>query len=362
MDPIKVGLIGYGYAGATFHAPLISAVAGLRLACIASSSTEKVRQDFSHAEVVAHPDGVIGAADVSLIVIASPNTTHYTLAKQALLANKHVVLEKPFTVTVAEAMELVRLAEERKLLLSVFHNRRWDNDFLTVRACIESGMLGEINTYEAHFDRYRPDVRNRWREQDLPGSGSLYDLGSHLIDQALVLFGMPDTVSADLGTQRAGGKANDYFHLVLSYGARRIILHSGMLVMDPGPHFQVHGSKGSFIKYGMDPQEEALKQGCGPGDASWGLESETLHGKITLKNSELSIAGKVKTLPGAYQAYYQGMLDAIRNGGPTPVSAVDALNVIRVIETAIASSNKKCTLNVIACPTLATSTKSHPPS
>lgn len=346
MPPIKVGLIGYGYAGATFHAPLISAVAGLKLTHIASSSAEKVRQNFPDAEVVAQPDGVIDAADVALVVIASPNTTHYTLAKQALLANKHVVLEKPFTVTVAEATELVRLAEAKKLLLSVFHNRRWDNDFLTVRRCIESGMLGEINTYEVHFDRYRPEVRQRWREQDLPGSGSLYDLGSHLIDQALVLFGMPATVSADLGIQRVGGQATDYFHLVLGYGVKRIILHSGMLVKNPGPHFQVHGSKGSFIKYGMDPQEEALKQGRCPGDASWGIEPETLHGKITLAHNDLTITGKLDTLPGAYQAYYQGIHDAMRGGSPTPVPAMDALNVIKVIASAVASNHEKRTLKV----------------
>lgn len=347
MNPIKVGLIGYGYAGATLHAPLISAVAGLKLTCIASSAAEKVGQDFPDAKLVARPDDVIGAADVALVVIATPNTTHYPLAKQALLANKHVVLEKPFTVTAAEAAELVRLADERNLLLSVFHNRRWDNDFLTVRRCIESGMLGEINTYEVHFDRYRPEVRKRWREQDFPGSGSLYDLGSHLIDQALVLFGMPDTVSADLSTQRTGAETTDYFHLVLSYGAKRIILHSGMLVKNPGPHFQVHGSKGSFIKYGMDPQEEALKQGRGPGDASWGMEAETLHGKITLENNGLTVTGKVETLPGAYQAYYQGVRDAIRGSSPAPVTAAEALNVIRLIEAAVASSNEKRTLNVI---------------
>lgn len=341
MTNIGVGLIGYGFAGATFHAPLIRAVAGLELTRIASSNAEKVRQDFPAAALSSSPQDLINAADVDLVVIATPNTSHHDLARQALLADKHVVLEKPFTVTVAEAQDLLQLAQQRNKLLSVFHNRRWDNYFLTARRCIESGVLGDINTYQAHFDRYRPQRIKRWREDDLPGSGTLYDLGSHLIDQALVLFGTPDTVFADVCAQRAGEGGPDYFHLVLGYGRMRAILHSGSMVSHPGPRIQVHGSAGSYAKYGLDPQEDALRAGRTPGDAQWGSEPRANHGQLTcVRNGEL-VTETLSTVPGNYLGYYEGIVDAIAHGKPAPVSAADALNVIKVIEYAMQSSREQ---------------------
>lgn len=340
MNTIRVGLIGYGYSGATFHAPLIAVAKGLKLSRIASSNPERVRALFPDVAAVTHAGDLIRAADVDLVVISTPNALHHSLAIDALNANKHVVLEKPFTITVAEAEELVALAQKRNLILSVFHNRRWDNDFLTVRHCIESGILGEINTCEIRFDRYRPEVRNRWREQDLPGSGSLYDLGSHSIDQALQLFGLPGKIFADIGVQRTGALSPDYFHLLLDYGVRKVVLHSGAIVRQAGPRFQVHGDKGSFIKYGMDPQEGALQQGRCPGDAGWGIEEERYHGQITHGDHGLQISGKLESLPGSYQSYYEGISHAIRGDGPVPVSAADALQVIKVIECAMLSSKE----------------------
>lgn len=341
MTNIRVGLIGYGYAGATIHAPLISNVDGLILTRVASSNPERVRRDFPGAALANSPQDLISAADVDLVVIATPNTTHHALARAALLANKHVVLEKPFTVTVAEAQDLVQLAQQRKLVLSVFHNRRWDNDFLTARHCIESGMLGAINTYQTQFDRYRPNPVQRWRESDQPGSGTLYDLGSHLIDQALVLFGTPDTVSGDVCAQRAGAAGPDYFHLVLAYGSKRVILHSGAIVSQPGPRVQVHGSAGSYVKYGLDPQEDALRAGRIPGDAQWGREPEADYGQVTLQRHGELVTEKLESLPGSYQSFYQGMVDAIAAGLPVPVSAAEALNVIKVIEYAMQSSRER---------------------
>lgn len=341
MTIINVGLIGYGFSGASFHAPLICSVDGLALTHIASSNAEKVQRDFPAAVRVGSPQELMGAAEVDLVVIATPNTSHHALAMQALLADKHVVLEKPFTVTVAEARELIELAQQRKRVLSVFHNRRWDNDFLTVRHCIASGMLGDINTYEAHFDRYRPHARQRWREQDLPGSGTLYDLGAHLIDQALVLFGTPDSVSADVCTQRAGGGAPDYFHLVLAYGSRRVILHSGAVVSNPGRRMQVHGSAGSYVKYGIDPQESALIDGGSPRTAEWGGESEAAYGQLTRERDGVMVTEAYPTIPGAYQRFYQGIVAAIADGKPVPVSPLDALNVIKVIELAMQSSREQ---------------------
>ena len=339
MDAIRVGLIGYGYAGATFHAPLIAATKGLRLTRIASSDPERVRQVFPEVAVTDAAE-LIRAADVDLVVIATPNGLHHSLAMEALNANKHVVLEKPFTITAAQAEELVALAEQRNLVLSVFHNRRWDSDFLTVRQCIASGLLGEINTCEIRFDRYRPQVRNRWREQDLPGSGCLYDLGSHSIDQALQLFGLPGKISAEVAAQRTGASSPDYFHLMMDYGVRKVILHSGAIVREAGPRFLVHGSKGSFIKYGIDPQEDALKLGRCPGDANWGREDPRYHGRISHGDDGMQISGTLESLPGSYQSYYSVIDNAIRGDGPVPVSAADALQVIKVIECAMLSSRE----------------------
>jgi scyllo-inositol 2-dehydrogenase (NADP+) len=334
---VRVGLIGYGLSGATFHAPLIKAIKGLRLTRVCSANADKVLCDFPGMHIVAEPAALIESDEVDLVVVATPNTTHYSLARQALLANKHVVVEKPFTVTFEEGAALVALADERKLLLSVYHNRRWDNDFQTVRNVIESGLLGPVKTYEAHFDRYRPVVRQRWREADLPGSGGLYDLGSHLIDQALLLFGNPDSVSCDMGIQREGGLADDYFHLTMRYGARRVILHSASIVRQPGPRFTVHGDLGTLTKHGLDPQEAALLRGEGPASAGWGIEALELRANLTFDKGPVSVSGQVDTVAGCYQAYYQGMFDAIANGKALPVSAREGLAVIKIIQMAIRS-------------------------
>jgi len=334
MQDIRVGLIGYGFSGATFQAPLIKAVKGLRLSAVCSSKPDLVERDFPGMTVMADPAMLIASDQVDLVVIATTNATHAPLAKQALLAGKHVVVEKPFTITVEEAAELVQLAEQQQRVLSVFHNRRWDNDFLTLQAALASGLLGPVNTLESHFDRYRPQVRQRWREQDLPGSGILYDLGSHLIDQALVLFGNPDCVTCDMGIQREGGMADDFFHLTLRYGARRVILHAAMMVPQPGPRFVVHGALGTFVKHGLDPQESALLRGEGPGSRGWGVEDASLHAHITLHKGGLLVAGRTPSLPGSYESYYQGMVEAITLGKPAPVSARDGLAVIKIIHLA----------------------------
>ena len=338
---VRVGLIGYGFSGATFQAPLIRTVKGMRLAMVNSSKPELVRRDYPGMQVVAEPQALIESPEVDLVVVASTNTTHYPLARQALLAGKHVVVEKPFTVTVEEAAELVDLAERNKLVLSVFHNRRWDNDFLTLRRTLESGLLGEVLTFESHFDRYRPAVRQRWREQDLPGSGMLYDLGSHLIDQALALFGNPDSVQCDMGIQREHGMADDYVHLVLRYGARRVILHSSMMAHRPGPRFLVHGELGTFTKFGLDPQESQLLQGMDPASAGWGVEDPARHGTLGFTKGGLTFSGTVESVPGAYQAYYEGIVGAVTQGKPAPVTGRDGLAVIRVIQLALRSAQEQ---------------------
>jgi scyllo-inositol 2-dehydrogenase (NADP+) len=338
---IHVGLVGYGMASSVFHAPLIEYVAGLKLTAIVSSHPEKVLRDYPHVQVVPTLEHLLERDDIALVVVATPNETHYRFAKRALEAGKHVVVDKPFVIHTTEADELIRLAQQQNVVLSVFHNRRWDNDFLTIRHLLQSRLLGELATYVAHYDRYRPIVRNRWRELALPGSGTLYDLGSHLIDQALVLFGVPESVWADIRSQRKGAQTDDYFHIVMNYPQQRVILHSSSLVREAPPHFQLHGSKGSFIKYGFDSQEDALKAGKRPGDPNWGQDEVAHYGELTVDVGELTIAGKVTTLPGRYEAFYQGMVEAIMQNKPAPVAPEEARNTVRIIECALLSQREQ---------------------
>ncbi|GGE25784.1 oxidoreductase [Marinithermofilum abyssi] len=342
---IRVGLVGYGLSGAVFHAPLIESVEGLKLVSVVSSRPEAVHRDYPGVSVFPALDQMLeNGEEIDLVVIATPNTSHYEYAKQALTKGKHVVVEKPFTITTREAEELIELARENDVLLSVYQNRRWDNDFLTVRSLLEEGLLGELAVYEAHYDRYRPQVRDRWREREGEGSGMLYDLGSHLIDQALFLFGRPQAVTADLGAQRKKGTVVDYFHLNLDYGTLKVILHSGSLVKKQGPRFQLHGEKGSFIKYGLDPQENQLKQGKRPGDEGYGEDTEDQYGQLALELNGLCVDGKVPTLPGRYQSFYEGIYQSIVSGQVPPVTAEEARDTIRVIELAMQSHEEKRTI------------------
>ncbi|GEM48864.1 oxidoreductase [Deinococcus cellulosilyticus] len=327
---LNVALLGYGFAGKTFHAPLIASVQDLKLHVVSSSQPEKVHADFPDAVVEPDPLQALSREDVDLVVIATPNTTHFDLAKAALMAGKHVVVDKPFTLTAVEARELDTLAARSELLLSVFHNRRWDADFLTIKRLIAEGRLGRVVHFESHFDRFRPGVVNRWREQDLPGSGLWYDLGPHVLDQALQLFGMPDTLQADLSVQRDGGQATDFFHVVLGYGPLRVILHGSMLVAAPNPRFIVHGTEGSYIKYGLDPQESALKAGGRPGSENWGHDPEK--GTLYTQSEGQTIKTEVDNQVGSYQSYYTGIAAALLNGTSNPVTAEEATLVMELLE------------------------------
>jgi scyllo-inositol 2-dehydrogenase (NADP+) len=344
---IHVGLVGYGMASSVFHAPLIASTAGLELSAVVSSQPEKVQRDFPTISVVPTLDRLLARPEITLVVIATPNETHYDLAKQALAAGKHVVVDKPFTLHTEQADELIALAHKQQVVLSVFHNRRWDNDFLTIRHLLQTGLLGEVVTYEAHYDRYRPTIRDRWRERAQPGAGTLYDLGSHLIDQALFLFGLPQAVWADVQAQRTGAQTDDYFHLVLSYPRQRVILHSASLVRQPGPRFQIHGQVGSFIKYGLDSQEDALKAGKRPGDPGWGEDRTEDYGTLTTDMGEITVEGKIKTLPGRYEAFYQEIVAALTLGKPVPVSAEEARNTVKLIEAALQSHKEQRTIRLL---------------
>jgi scyllo-inositol 2-dehydrogenase (NADP+) len=320
---LRVGLIGRGMAGTVFHAPLIRAAAGLELVAMAGSADA--------------PD-LIADPGLDLIVIATPNRTHFPLAEAALMAGKHVVVDKPLTVTVAEADRLIARAAERGRKLTVFHNRRWDGDFLTVRDVLASGRLGEVMLFEAHWDRLRPAIKQGWREVPADGAGLLNDLGPHMLDQALLLFGMPEAVSADIAVQRAEAAVDDYFDVTLHYGRRRVRLCASTLVAAPRPRFALHGAAGSFVKYGLDPQEAALKDGAAPGDAGFGADNPESYGTLTLSDGT---SERVPTEAGRYLSFYETVAK-----GEVPVPAEDGRATLHLIELARQSADQARTIRL----------------
>lgn len=317
MVPIRTGLIGYGLAGSVFHAPLIRACERMELTAVLTSRDAPCR--------IGSLDELLEACD--LVVIASPNQSHFPLAKQALEAGKHVVVDKPFTVTVEEADELIAIAEREQRLLTVFQNRRWDSDFLTLKRVLPS--LGDVRLFQAHWDRFRPAIKQGWRETGEEGGGVWFDLGPHLVDQALQLFGMPDAVSADILTQREGAVADDYFDVVLHYGRTRVCLRASTLIADPRPRFAVHGTEASYVKHGLDPQEAALKGGADPLSPGFGIDERT--GTLTFAD------GRQEQVPnerGAYLAFYAAVADAVLDGAPVPVDPADARDGLALISLA----------------------------
>lgn len=335
FKPINVAILGYGFASKVFHAPLIAGVPGLRLAAISSSDPAKVAADWPEVPVLATPEAVFADTTIDLVVIPTPNASHFPLASAALAAGKHVVVDKPFTVTLTEARQLHAAAAQSGRILSVFQNRRWDADFLTLRDVIASGELGRLAHFESHFDRYRPALRNRWREQNVPGSGLWFDLGSHLADQALQLFGIPDSIILDSEAQRDGSQVCDWFHAVLRYGKMRCVLHASTLTAQPAPRFTVHGTLGSFIKHGLDAQEDELKLGRRPPTSDWG--TDPLPATLTTWPNELAVSRSIPCRPGDYPAYYAAVRDAILGHAPNPVDTRDGIRVIGLLELGLRS-------------------------
>ncbi|WP_430390142.1 oxidoreductase [Dyella sp. 20L07] len=333
-SPISVALIGYGYAGKTFHAPLIRSVPGLELAVVVSRDATKVHADLPGIHVIADVQDVMADERVELVVIASPNDTHAPLARAAFEAGKHVVVDKPFALDLAQARELVDTAERHGRVLSVFQNRRWDSDFLGVQQVIAQGLLGDVMHFESHIDRFRPQVRARWREQQGAGSGLWYDLGPHLIDQALLLFGLPVRVIASLATQRDGGEVTDWAHVVLEYGERRVILHAGMLVAGGSVRYTLHGTHGSLIKPMADRQEAQLLAGMHPGEASWGADPDDM-----LLHDGSGHITRLPTPAGDQRQYYMALRDAMLGVGANPVTPLQAVTVMAVLEAAIESAS-----------------------
>ncbi|MEW2245776.1 Gfo/Idh/MocA family oxidoreductase [Streptomyces sp. NPDC006975] len=339
--PLRVGLIGYGLAGSVFHAPLIATTDGLALDTVVTSRPE--RQEQARAEhpgvrTVATAEELLErAGDLDLVVIASPNKTHVPLATAALEAGLPVVVDKPIAGTAAEARALAALAEDRGLLLSVFQNRRWDNDFLTLRKLLAEGALGDVWRFESRFERWRPQPKGGWRESGDPAEigGLLYDLGSHVVDQALVLFGPVTQVYAEAVVRRAGAEADDDTFLALTHASGvRSHLYVSATTAQLGPRFRVLGSQAGYVKYGLDPQEAALREGRRPG-AGWGEEPQELWGRVGAGESPVTGGGRTEpTLPGDYPAYYAAVAKALTGDGPNPVTAREAADALDVLEAA----------------------------
>jgi predicted dehydrogenase len=327
VTPVRVALVGFGYAGRVFHAPLITATSGLELRVLGTQRAVS-ETGYPAALVVADRMAAARHPEVDLVVIATPNESHAPLAEAALRAGKHVVVDKPFTLTLAEARALTALAADVGRVLSVFQNRRWDGDFLGLRAAISGGALGHVVELRSEMSRYRPEVRDRWRERAGPGSGVWYDLGPHLVDQALVLLGPPAIVAADLRIQRKGATAVDWFHVLLGYGRSRVILSSSMLAAAPALRFLVRGTEASLTRLGWDPQEEQLVRGLRPGSPGWGVNSDPL----VIHSGGATEAREVPAPPGDYPAYYAAVRDAIAGGGEPPVTAAQGCTVMSVIE------------------------------
>ncbi|MER5882796.1 Gfo/Idh/MocA family oxidoreductase [Streptomyces sp. NPDC001941] len=348
-SPLRVGLVGYGLAGSVFHAPLIAATEGLALDTVVTTDPERRAQaegEFPGVRFAGSADELWDRADeLDLVVIASPNKTHVPVATAALKAGLPVVVDKPVAGTAAEARGLAALAEERGLLLSVFQNRRWDNDFLTLRALIAQGELGEVQRFESRFERWRPRLKGGWRESGDPGEigGLLYDLGSHVVDQALVLFGPAVQVYAEADVRRPGAEADDDTFIAVTHaGGVRSHLYVSATTAQLGPRFRVLGSAAGYVKYGLDPQEAALRDGSRPrtGEA-WGVEPAELWGRVGSGESPLTGGGRpVETVPGDYPAYYAAVAAALRGEGENPVTAHQAADALDVIEAARRSARE----------------------
>jgi predicted dehydrogenase len=333
----RVALIGFGHAGRELHAPLISATPGLTLAVIGSHQGNAAASAYPGVDVVADPLAAVRHRDADLVVIATPNDTHAPLAEAALRAGKHVVVDKPFTITLAEARGLVATSEEAARVLSVFQNRRWDSDFLGIARELVAGRIGEVVEFRSEISRYRPQIRDRWRERAGPGAGIWYDLGPHLIDQALVLFGPPETVQADLQVQRTGGSTIDWFQTVFGYGPKRVILVSSMMAAAPATRFLVRGTKGTLVKRRGDPQEEQLLSGQNPGAPGWGRDPD----RVIFVRGEGEAPTEIDTPAGNYLAYYQAVRDAVRGEGTPPVTPAQATTVMAIVEAGIRSSDEE---------------------
>lgn len=346
QPPVRAAILGYGLAGSVFHAPLIASVPGMEVAAIVTANVERqarAQRDYPRARVLSSAEALFAHRDaIDLVVVATPNSSHLTLGLAAIQAGLPVVIDKPFTATSAAARELIDAANTAGVPLTVFQSRRWDSDFRTLQALRAAGALGDIIRFESRYERYRPTVNAAaWRERADPdeAGGLLFDLGAHLIDQALVLLGAPVTVYAESDARRPGAQVDDDTFVALRF-ADGSVAHLWMTVLTRhlAPRYRVVGTRGLYEKYGIDTQEDMLRTGGRPGDEGWAQEPESIWGHLYTDVGEVSVAGVARSLPGSYETFYQMMRDALRAGGSLPVDPHDALRTIQVIEAARASA------------------------
>lgn len=343
MKSINTALLSYGMSGEVFHAPLLMVNHGFNLSVVVQRKSDTAHQHYPSIKVVPSVDDIFQDPEVELVIVNTPNETHFPFAVKALEAGKHVVVEKPFTVTVREANELIELANKKNKILTAFQNRRWDGDFLTLKKVIDEKMLGTIVEFETHYDRWRNYIEsNTWKEEAGIGKGILYNLGSHMLDQVLELFGMPDEVDARIGIQRPGGQVDDYYDIRLQYLEFHVIVKSSYLVREQGPRYMLHGTEGSFItSSSVDPQEQALKEKKIPGSPGWGTHDQQYWGKINSTINGLHVEGKIETIPGNYMGFYDNLYGVIRGNKTLAVKPEQARDVISLIEAAYESNRKR---------------------
>ncbi len=343
---IKVGLVGYGLAGCAFHAPVIHAVPGMRLAAIVQRSGNEAAEKYPDVRIVRSLEELLASREIHLVVIATPNDTHYSLARQCLENGRDVVVDKPFTTTLAEAKSLVEFAKKAGRLITVYQNRRYDGDFQAIRTLVADGTLGRIVRFETNYDRYRPQLKpGAWRETTRPGSGILFDIAPHLIDHALALFGLPEAVTADVRSERENAVADDAFDIMFHYArGMRAMLRSSILAAAPRPRFVLHGTQGSFVKQTFDPQENNLRRGHIPASMAWGAEPEENWGVLTTPDGDKFTQRRIPSASCDYRDYYANVRDALLGKAALAVTPEWAVNVMRLLEMARESSEKRCTI------------------
>lgn len=342
IQPVVTGLASFGMSGSVFHAPFIDLHDGFVLHSIVERNHDKSKAVYPNVNIVRSYDELLSLPEIELVVVNTPDVTHYEFTRKALLAGKHVVVEKPFVFTVSEGEELIALAEEKGLMCAVYQNRRWDSDFLTVKKLIESNRLGRIVEFHSSFQRFKKVIQtNTWKEKSDSRVGLTYNLGSHLIDQAVQLFGLPTAVFADIDILRDGSEVDDYFFIHLFYPQLKVTLRSGLLIMKETPRFYVHGTSGSFVKHGCDPQEALLKAGVKPNLLDWGMEESADWGGIQTEVDGVGISKKIVSERGSYRAFYDEIYAALRSGSEPSTSAKNVLPVIRIIEAAFQSCQEK---------------------
>lgn len=338
-DSIRVGVIGFGMAGKIFHTAVVAATRGLELAAIVQRRGDEAEKAHPGVKIARSIEDMLEDESIRLVVVATPSDMHYEHAKQCLKAGRNVVVDKPFTLRSDEARKLIEVAWEKKVLVTAYQNRRWDGDFVTVKQIVASGELGRIVSYESHLDRYRAEPRlTAWRESGGPGGGTLFDLGPHLIDQATVLFGDPENLFADVRVDREGAVVDDAWDVQLKFASGvTALLRSTLTAYTPGPRFVIHGTQGSFVKWGVDPQEDELKAGGSYTDPGFGEEPESQWGELTVVGKPTR---RVKTAKGDYRGLYANVRDAILGVGRLEVKPEQALRTTRLIELCRESSEE----------------------